>query len=161
MGFDLIGKNLDESDQVDTTPNEGDVLTLSVAINQGGSMFSSLDEYLKEKGFPTNTVRFSCSNRYWHTIWGFLKFANQNVHPKYRFIGTESDFEMGEENSGHFINEPMAGSMVICCQNGIKNNFFDKYMDEYSVSDDEKSRCLDLTEGFIDFCNKSGGFYIL
>ena len=154
MVFDLVGKNLDDSYQPDAPS------IFDVSINISGRTYKNLDEYLEACGLPKNTIRFSCSNRYWHTIWGFVQFASQKVDSEYKFLGTETDFEMGGLNNGHYINETLANSIVTCCLNGFENNLFDKYMDEYSVSDHDKSNYLDTVERFIQFCGKSGGFSI-
>jgi len=154
MGFDLIGKNMDDSCQ------PGDPSPFGVSIVISGRHYNSLNDYLEAMELPKNTIRFSCSNRHWHTIWEFLQYSTQNVSSSHKFIGTETDFKKGAINDGHFINEVLTNSIVTCCQKGIEDDLFDRYINEYSVSDKDKSNYLDMVAKFISFCKKSGGFYI-
>ena len=92
MGFDLIGKRIDNSH----TSDAGFVFPVSIIINGVG--YDSLDDYLESKGLPKNSIKFSCSNRNWHTIWQYVQYANELVNEEYKFKGNEYDFEEGESN---------------------------------------------------------------
>jgi hypothetical protein len=79
MGFDLIGKRIDNSH----TSDAGFVFPVSIIINGVG--YDSLDDYLESKGLPKNSIKFSCSNRNWHTIWQYVQYANELVNEEFKF----------------------------------------------------------------------------
>ena len=62
MGFDLIGRNIDESHTGDSK------VIIPVSIVMNGISYDSLDDYLESRGLPKNAIKFSCSNINWHTI---------------------------------------------------------------------------------------------
>ena len=157
MGFDLIGKRIDNSH----TSDAGFVFPVSIIINGVG--YDSLDDYLESRGLPKNSIKFSCSNRNWYTIWQYVQYANELVNEEYKFRGDEYDFEAGESNSGHFISEEKAISIYECCNNGIECSYFDQYIEDecaWATKDDEKT-ILEMIERFMVFCKESQGFIII
>ena len=157
MGFDLIGKNIDENHTGDSDP------VIPVTIIMNGISYDNLDEYLESIGLPKNTIKFRCSNGNWHTIWKYVQYANNMVSDEHKFIGDNKDFEAGNSNSGHFINKEKAISISNCCTNGIECNYFNQYIEEECswADDSDKENILDMVKKFIDFCNNSGGFLII
>tara|TARA_B100001939_G_C16806618_1_gene558105 strand:- start:367 stop:840 length:474 start_codon:yes stop_codon:yes gene_type:complete len=157
MGFDLIGRNIDESH----TGDSKFVIPVHIVIN--GISYDSLDDYLESRGIPKNSIKFSCSNRNWHTIWEYVQYSDEFVDDKYKFIGDEEDFEGGNSNSGHFINEEKAISIFHCCNKGIEFGYFNQYIKERCswADDSDKKNILEFIERFMDFCKTSGGFLIL
>jgi len=157
MGFDLIGRNIDESHIGDSK------LVIPVHIVINGISYDSLDDYLESRGIPKNSIKFSCSNRNWHTIWEYVQYSDEFVDDKYKFIGDEVDFEGGNSNSGHFINEEKAISIFHCCNKSIELGYFNQYIKERCswADDSDKKNILEFIERFMDFCKTSGGFLIL
>tara|TARA_Y100000814_G_scaffold283198_1_gene248939 strand:- start:236 stop:673 length:438 start_codon:yes stop_codon:yes gene_type:complete len=145
MGFDLIGMKIDTEHEGDTTP----VFPVSIVMN--GVSYDSLEEYLESRGIPGNSIKFSCSNRNWYTIWSYINFIN---------AVSEDDFEAGNSNSGHFID----GEKSINIFNIHKdNNDLDKYLEQECAwaDDDAKIDISSMINRFMIFCKKSEGFLIL
>ena len=158
MGFDLIGKNINENHTGDYSET---ILPINIIMN--GVSYDSLSDYLEARGLPRNSIKFSCSNRNWHTVWGYVKYANELVSEEHKFVGYEKDFEEGDSNSGHFINEEKAISIFNCCKNGIERNYFNQYLEEECswTNKSDKEDILGMVERFMDFSKNSGGFFIL
>jgi len=147
MGFDLIGKKVG-SHRGDTKP----VIPVSIVMN--GVSYDSLDDYLEARGLPRNSIKFSCSNRNWYTIWNYVNF-----------IGAlnEDDFEEGSSNSGHFISEEKSIHIYDCCKSATENGELDEYFEEECVwaDDDAQKDISDMIDRFLKFCKESEGFLIL
>ena len=148
MGFDLIGRKIDDNHMGDTKQ------AIPVSIVMNGVSYDSLDDYLESRGLPRNSIKFSCSNRNWYTIWNYVNF-----------IGAldEEDFEAGSSNSGHFISEEQSIHIFDSCTTATENGEFDEYFEEECswASDDDKLNILKMVRKFMAFCKDSSGFLIL
>ena len=157
MGFDLIGRKIDDTHTSDAKP----IIPVSIVMN--GVSYNSLGDYLESKGLPKNSIKFSCSNRNWYTIWQYAQYANELVSEEYKFRGNDYDFKAGESNSGHFISEEKAISLYNCCKNGIECSYFNQYIEEECTwaTDEDKSSILEMVKRFMDFSRGSQGFLII
>ena len=147
MGFDLIGRNIG-SHTGDAKP----VIPVNIVMN--GVSYNSLDDYLEARGLPRNSIKFSCSNRNWYTIWNYVNF-----------IGAldEEDFEAGSSNSGHFISQNKSiyifDFSTTATEYGQLGVYFKK---ECTWADDDAQKDIsDMIDRFLKFCKDSQGFLII
>ena len=148
MGFDLIGMKIDENHTGDAI----EVIPVSIVMNGVG--YDSLDDYLESRGIPTNSIKFSCSNRNWYTIWNYVNFVGAL---------NEEDFESGSSNSGYLISKKKSihifDSTTIATENGELDEYF---KEECTWADNDAQKDIsDMIGRFMRFCRESEGFLIL
>ena len=156
MGFDLIGKNISEIHTGDSKP------LIPVSIMMNGKRYASLEDYLESRGIPRNSIKFSTSNRNWHTIWEYVSFVHF-YDEKYKTKCYIADLIAGEDNSGHFISDEKAISIYKSCEATLSTHIFEEYVENRcGVKDpDEKDNIKKMITNFMNFSKKSGGFLIL
>ena len=156
MGFDLIGKNIEDIHTGDSK------LRIPVSIIMNGKRYASLDDYLETRGIPRNSIKFSTSNRNWHTIWEYVSFVH-HYDKKYKTKCYISDFIAGEDNSGHFISDEKAISIYKSCEPTLSTNIFEEYVENRcGIKDqDEKDIIQKMIFSFLNFSERSGVFLIL